>query len=105
MIKVGALLQDEGPWFFTLFSREEPPFHGWLKRAGLRCPETLFISHENAYFRFSALSIVQGETKTPKIIGCWRANFAFLPDLRIGTFRGKRTLGRDVEGKPHILFA
>ena len=26
MIKVGALLQDEGPWFFTLFSREEPPF-------------------------------------------------------------------------------
>ena len=25
-IKVGALLQDEGPWFFTLFSREEPPF-------------------------------------------------------------------------------
>ena len=26
MIKGGALLQDEGPWFFTLFSREEPPF-------------------------------------------------------------------------------
>ena len=25
MIKVGALLQVEGPWFFTLFSREEPP--------------------------------------------------------------------------------
>ena len=25
-IKVGALLQDEGPWFFTLFSREEPLF-------------------------------------------------------------------------------
>ena len=24
-IKVGALLQDEGPWFFTLFSREEHP--------------------------------------------------------------------------------
>ena len=24
-IKVGTLLQDEGPWFFTLFSREEPP--------------------------------------------------------------------------------
>ena len=23
---MGALLQDEGPWFFTLFSREEPPF-------------------------------------------------------------------------------
>ena len=26
-IKVGALLQDEGPWFFTLFSREKPPYH------------------------------------------------------------------------------
>ena len=26
MIKVGTLLQDEGPWFFTLFSREEPPY-------------------------------------------------------------------------------
>ena len=25
-IKVGALLHDEGPWFFTFFSREEPPF-------------------------------------------------------------------------------
>ena len=25
-IKVGALLQDEGPWFLTFFSREEPPY-------------------------------------------------------------------------------
>ena len=30
-IKVGAQLQDEGPWFFTLFSREEPPYlHGYF---------------------------------------------------------------------------
>ena len=54
---------------------------------GLRCPETLFISHENANFLFSVVRIVQGEAKTPKIMGCCRANFAFLPALKIGTFR------------------
>ena len=32
-------------------------------------------------------SIAHGETKTPKIIGCCRASFAFLPALKIGTFR------------------
>ena len=35
----------------------------------LRCPETLFISHENANFLFSAFRVVQGEAKTPKIMG------------------------------------
>ena len=38
------------------------------------------------------LTLRTGETKTPKIIGCCRANFAFLPALKIGTFRGKWTL-------------
>ena len=52
-------------------------------------PETLFISHENANFLFSVFRVVQGEAKTPKIMGCCRANFAFLHALKIGTFRGK----------------
>ena len=58
----------------------------------LSCPETLLISHENANFLFSVVRMVQGEAKTPKIMGCCRANFAFLPALKIGTFRGKWTL-------------
>ena len=58
----------------------------------LMCPETLFISHENANFLFSVVRMVQGEAKTPKIRWCCRANFAFLPALKIGTFRGKWTL-------------
>ena len=33
-----------------------------------------------------------GSLTPPKIIECCRANFAFLPALKIGTFRGKWTL-------------
>ena len=58
----------------------------------LRCPETLFIYHENANFLFSVVRVVQGEAKTPEMMGCCRANFAFLPALKIGTFGGKWTL-------------
>ena len=58
----------------------------------LRCPETLFISHEHANFLFSVFRVVRGEAKTPKIMGCCRAIFAFLHALKIGTFRGKWTL-------------
>ena len=58
----------------------------------LRCPETLFISHEHENFLFSVFKVVQGEAKTPKIMGCCRAFFAFLHALKIGTFRGKWTL-------------
>ena len=58
----------------------------------LRCPETLFISRENANFLFSVFRVVQGEAKTPKIMECCRANFAFLHALKIGTFRGKWTV-------------
>ena len=58
----------------------------------LRCPETLFISHEHANFLFSVFRMVQVEAKTPKIMGCCRAIFAFLHALKIGTFRGKWTL-------------
>ena len=52
-------------------------------------PEPLFISHENAIFLFSVFRVVQGETKTPKIMGRCRANFALLRALKISTFRGK----------------
>ena len=55
----------------------------------LRCPETLFISHENANFLISVFRMVQGEAKTPKIMGCCRAILASLPAPKIGTFRGK----------------
>ena len=41
---------------------------------------------------FSVIRVVQGEAKTPKIMGCCRANFAFLPAWKIGIFRGKWTL-------------
>ena len=58
----------------------------------LRCPETLFISHENANFLFSVFRGVQGEAKTPKIMGFCRANFAFLHAQKISTLRGKWTL-------------
>ena len=60
--------------------------------SSLRCPETLFISHEHANFLFSVFRVVQGEAKTSKIMGCCRAIFAFLHALKIGTFRGKWTL-------------
>ena len=42
-------------------------------------------------FFFSVFRVVQGEAKTPKIMGCCRAVFAFLHALKIGTFRGKWT--------------
>ena len=35
----------------------------------LRCPETLSVSHENANFLVSVVRMVQGEAKTPKIMG------------------------------------
>ena len=56
------------------------------------CPETLFISYENTNLLFAVFRVVQGEAKTPKIMGCCRANFAFLHALKTGTFRGKWTL-------------
>ena len=59
------------------------------RNEAFRRPGTLFISHENANFLFSVFRVVQGEAKTPKIMGCCRANFAFLHALKIGTFRGK----------------
>ena len=62
------------------------------RKRDLRCPGTLFISHEHANFLFSVFRVVQGEAKTPKIMGCCRAFFAFLHALKIGTFRGKWTL-------------
>ena len=78
---------------------------GWKKNAGLRCPETLFISHENANFLFSVFRVVQGEAKTPKIMGCCRANFAFLHALKIGTFRGKWTLEWVIKTSHFVLLA
>ena len=62
-----------------------------LHSRGLRCPETIFISHENTNFIFSVFRMVEGEAKTSKIMGCCKATFAFLPALKIGTFRKKWT--------------
>ena len=71
----------------------------------LRCPETLFISHENANFLFSVFRVVQSEAKTPKIMGCCRANFAFLHALKIGAFRGKLTLEWVIKTSHFVLLA
>ena len=71
----------------------------------LKCPETLFISHENANFLFSVFRVVQDEAKTPKIMGCCRANCAFLHALKIGTFRGKWTLEWVIKTSHFVLLA
>ena len=72
-------------WIYSISCNSFPNVIHW------RCPETLFISHENANFLFSVFRVVQDEAKTPKIMGCCRANFAFLPALKMGTFSGKWT--------------
>ena len=71
----------------------------------LRCPETLFISHENANFLSSVFRVVQSEAKTPKIMGCCRANFAFLHALKIGTFREKWTLEWVIKTSHFVLLS
>ena len=70
----------------NIFEEDQVPGH---HPRALRCPGTLLISHEHANFLFSVFRVVQGEAKTPKIMGCCRAIFAFLHALKIGTFRGK----------------
>ena len=54
---------------------------------------------------FSVFRVVQGEAKTPKIMGCCRANFAFLHALKIGTFRGKWTLEWVIRTSHFVLLA
>ena len=68
------------PPFFS-HTKWQPKITDYRDTATLRCPETLFISHENANF-FSVFRVVQSEAKTPKIMGCCRANFAFLHALK-----------------------
>ena len=80
------------PWQLGTPAKVLPLFYLLGRFERLRCPETFFISHENANFLFSVFRVVQSEAKTPKIMGCCRANFAFLHALNIGTFRGKWTL-------------
>ena len=75
--------------YILMSTRMRPTHNSRGNNAELRCPETLFISHEKANFLFSVFRVVQGEEKTIKIMGCCRANFAFLHALKIGTFRGK----------------
>ena len=81
--------------------KPDEPWEIW----SLRCPETLFISHENANFLFSVFRVVQGEAKTPKIMGCCRANFAFLHALKMGTFRGKWALEWVIKTSHFVLLA
>ena len=49
--------------------------------------------------------VVQGEAKTPKIVGCCRASFAFLHPLKIGSFRGKWTLEWVIKTSHFVLLA
>ena len=76
-----------------------------LQLGQLRCPETHFIFHEKANFLFSAFSIFQGETKTPKRKVCFTGNFAFLPDLKIGTFLWKLSLWVTVKTSHFVRLA
>ena len=73
--------------------------------AVLRCPETLSISHENANFLFSVVRVVQGEAKTPKIMGCLQGKFCIFTCLKIGTFRGKWTLEWVIKTSHFVLLA
>ena len=60
--------------------------------AEMKVSRDTFHFHENANFLLSVSGVVQGEAKTPKIMGWCRANFALLHAQKIGTFRGKWTL-------------
>ena len=59
-------------------------------RLYLRCDHFQWKRRVN--FLFSACSIVQGETKTSKSMGCCMANFSLFHALKIGTLHGKWTL-------------
>ena len=63
-----------------------------FQRVKLKVSRDTFHFPWKRKFIFSIVRMVQGEAKTPKIMGCCRANFAFLPAPKIGTFRGKWTL-------------
>ena len=54
--------------------------------------DTFHFPWTRKFSLFSVFRVVQGEAKTPKIMGCCKAIFAFLHALKIGTFRGKWTL-------------
>ena len=82
-----------------------PELQKRLPWIGLRCPETIFISHENATFLFSVFGVVQEEAKTPKLMGCCKAKFAFSHALKIGTFRGKWTLEWVIKTSHFVLLA
>ena len=97
---------------FRLFNRKIPFRADGVERGGegvgrggysfllsFWCPETLFISHEDANFLFSVFRMVQGEAKTPKIMGCCRKKALGGTDLtvtlplktEVEIFRGMRT--------------
>ena len=63
------------------------------------------IFKRQANFLFSVFRVVQSEAKTPKIMGCCRANFAFSHTLKIGTFRGKWTLEWVIRTSHFVLLA
>ena len=81
IVRKSVRLTEHAKAVYKLFFILSPP------RPILRCPETRFISHENANFLFSVFRVVQGEAKPPKIMGCCRANFAFFHARKTGTFR------------------
>ena len=76
-----------------------------ISRACIKVSRDTFHFPWKRKFSFSVFRVVQGEAKTPKIMGCCRANFAFLHALKIGTFRGKWTLEWVIKTSHFVLLA
>ena len=107
-------------WFIFFFGREEgqqeirsfvsvlrspvTPFD-WeakrrvriLRRMLTVSPGTLFISHEHANFLFSVFRVVQGEAKTPKIMGCVQGNFCIFTCPKDWHFSWKMNIRMSVQ--------
>ena len=66
-------------------------------RATLRCPETLFISHENANFLFSVFRVVQGEAKNTKNNGVFQGKFCIFTCPKDWHFSWKMNTRRSVQ--------
>ena len=79
--------------FIFYFSSHDDPSMNLTAVVKIPLASADFTLHcSDANFLFSVFNVVQGEAKTPEIMGCCRANFALLHALKVGTFRGKWAL-------------
>ena len=79
--------------FIFYFSSHDDPSMSLTAVVKIPLASADFTLHcSDANFLFSVFNVVQGEAKTPEIMGFCRANFALLHALKVGTFRGKWAL-------------